>query len=210
PLPLGVAGELYIGGDGLARGYHDRPGLTAERFVADPFGLGARLYRTGDLVRRRADGALEYLGRIDQQVKIRGFRIELGEIEACLLADPAVREAAVVARQNQLVGYVVADADETLLGRLREQLQAQLPDYMVPARLMRLERMPLTPNRKLDRKALPEPELEARVHVPPQGPVETVLAEIWQAVLNVAQVGAEDNFFELGGDSIVSVQVVAR
>ncbi|WP_324803086.1 amino acid adenylation domain-containing protein [Pseudomonas sp. JQ170C] len=210
PLPLGVAGELYIGGDGLARGYHDRPGLTAERFVADPFGLGARLYRTGDLVRRRADGALEYLGRIDQQVKIRGFRIELGEIEACLLADPAVREAAVVARQNQLVGYVVADADETLLGRLREQLQAQLPDYMVPARLMRLERMPLTPNRKLDRKALPEPELEARVHVPPQGPVETVLAEIWQAVLNVAQVSAEDNFFELGGDSIVSVQVVAR
>ena len=212
PLPLGVAGELYIGGEGLARGYHDRPGLTAERFVADPFGTGARLYRTGDLVRRRADGALEYLGRIDQQVKIRGFRIELGEIEACLLADPAVREAAVVARQNQLVGYVVADADadEVLLGRLRERLQAQLPDYMVPARLMRLERMPQTPNRKLDRKALPEPELQAREQVPLQGPVEERLAAIWQAVLNVAQVGAEDNFFELGGDSIVSVQVVAR
>ncbi|MDH0639563.1 non-ribosomal peptide synthase/polyketide synthase [Pseudomonas sp. GD03860] len=212
PLPLGVAGELYIGGEGLARGYHDRPGLTAERFVADPFGTGARLYRTGDLVRRRADGALEYLGRIDQQVKIRGFRIELGEIEACLLADPAVREAAVVARQNQLVGYVVADADadEALLGRLRERLQAQLPDYMVPARLMRLQRMPQTPNRKLDRKALPEPELQAREQVPLQGPVEERLAAIWQAVLNVAQVGAEDNFFELGGDSIVSVQVVAR
>ncbi|QHD01245.1 hypothetical protein PspS04_13155 [Pseudomonas sp. S04] len=210
PLPPGVAGELYIGGEGLARGYHARPALTAERFVADPFGDGARLYRTGDLVRRRADGALEYLGRIDQQVKIRGFRIELGEIEACLLAEPGVREAAVVARHNQLIGYVVAEPDDALLGRLRERLQAQLPDYMVPARLMRLERMPQTPNRKLDRKALPEPELETRVHVPPQGPVETLLAAIWQSVLNVAQVSAEDNFFELGGDSIVSVQVVAR
>ncbi|MBF8739592.1 non-ribosomal peptide synthetase [Pseudomonas guariconensis] len=209
PLPLGVAGELYIGGEGLARGYHDRPGLTAERFVADPFGSGGRLYRTGDLVRRRADGALEYLGRIDQQVKIRGFRIELGEIEACLLAEPGVREAAVVARQGQLVGYVVAD-DEALLPRLRERLQEQLPDYMVPARLMRLERMPLTPNRKLDRKALPEPELQAREHVAPEGEVECTLAQIWQTVLNLPQVGAEDNFFELGGDSIVSVQVVAR
>ncbi|WP_317658691.1 non-ribosomal peptide synthase/polyketide synthase [Pseudomonas sp. KU43P] len=209
PLPLGVAGELYIGGEGLARGYHDRPGLTAERFVADPFGSGQRLYRTGDLVRRRADGALEYLGRIDQQVKIRGFRIELGEIEACLLAAPGVREAAVVARQGQLVGYVVAD-DEALLAPLRERLQAQLPDYMVPARLMRLERMPLTPNRKLDRKALPEPELQVRAHVAPQGDVECTLAAIWQQVLNLPQVGAEDNFFELGGDSIVSVQVVAR
>ncbi|WP_339548725.1 AMP-binding enzyme, partial [Pseudomonas sp. RA_35y_Pfl2_P32] len=163
-----------------------------------------------DLVRRRADGALEYLGRIDQQVKIRGFRIELGEIEACLLAEPGVREAAVVARHNQLVGYVVADPDDALLGRLRERLHAQLPDYMVPARLMRLERMPQTPNRKLDRKALPEPELETRVPVAPQGPVETALAAIWQAVLNLAQVSVEDNFFELGGDSIVSVQVVAR
>jgi len=209
PLPLGVAGELYIGGEGLARGYHDRPGLTAERFVADPFGSGARLYRTGDLVRRRADGALEYLGRIDQQVKIRGFRIELGEIEACLLAEPGVREAAVVARQGQLIGYVVAD-DDALLAPLRERLQAQLPDYMVPARLMRLERMPLTPNRKLDRKALPEPELQVREHVAPEGEVECTLAQIWQAVLNLPQVGAEDNFFELGGDSIVSVQVVAR
>ncbi|BBH46995.1 hypothetical protein KU43P_34720 [Pseudomonas sp. KU43P] len=209
PLPLGVAGELYIGGEGLARGYHDRPGLTAERFVADPFGSGQRLYRTGDLVRRRADGALEYLGRIDQQVKIRGFRIELGEIEACLLAAPGVREAAVVARHGQLVGYVVAD-DEALLAPLRERLQAQLPDYMVPARLMCLERMPLTPNRKLDRKALPEPELQVREHVAPQGDVECTLAAIWQQVLNLPQVGAEDNFFELGGDSIVSVQVVAR
>ncbi|WP_338746654.1 non-ribosomal peptide synthase/polyketide synthase [Pseudomonas putida] len=209
PLPLGVAGELYIGGEGLARGYHDRPGLTAERFVADPFGSGTRLYRTGDLVRRRADGALEYLGRIDQQVKIRGFRIELGEIEACLLAEPGVREAAVVARQGQLIGYVVAD-DDALLAPLRERLQAQLPDYMVPARLMRLEHMPLTPNRKLDRKALPEPELQVREHVAPEGEVECTLAQIWQAVLNLPQVGAEDNFFELGGDSIVSVQVVAR
>ncbi|MDH4582498.1 amino acid adenylation domain-containing protein, partial [Pseudomonas sp. BN415] len=199
PLPLGVAGELYIGGEGLARGYHERPGLTAERFVADPYGRGERLYRTGDLVRRRADGALEYLGRIDQQVKVRGFRIELGEIEACLLADPAVREAAVVARQQQLVGYVVAEGGDELLGRLRERLQAQLPDYMVPARLMRLEAMPLTPNRKLDRKALPEPELEARLFVAPQGPLEPLLAGIWQAVLGVEQVGAEDNFFELGG-----------
>ncbi|MGG5292453.1 AMP-binding protein, partial [Pseudomonas shirazensis] len=184
PLPLGVAGELYIGGEGLARGYHDRPGLSAERFVADPFGSGARLYRTGDLVRRRADGALEYLGRIDQQVKVRGFRIELGEIEACLLAEPGVREAAVVARQGQLIGYVVAD-DDALLAPLRERLQAQLPDYMVPARLMRLERMPLTPNRKLDRKALPEPELQVREHVAPEGEVECTLAQIWQSVLNL-------------------------
>ncbi|HYQ53542.1 MAG TPA: amino acid adenylation domain-containing protein, partial [Pseudomonas sp.] len=180
-----------------------------ERFVADPFGSGGRLYRTGDLVRRRADGALEYLGRIDQQVKIRGFRIELGEIEACLLAEPGVREAAVVARQGQLVGYVVSDA-EVLLTQLRERLQAQLPDYMVPARLMRLACMPLTPNRKLDRKALPEPELQVREPVAPEGEVECTLAQIWQRVLNLPQVGAEDNFFELGGDSIVSVQVVAR
>jgi amino acid adenylation domain-containing protein/non-ribosomal peptide synthase protein (TIGR01720 family) len=210
PLPLGVAGELYIGGEGLARGYHGRADLTAERFVADPFGTGGRLYRTGDLVRRRPGQVLEYLGRIDQQVKIRGFRIELGEIEACLLAAPQVREAAVVARHHQLIGYVVLDGDDAVLVALRERLQAQLPGYMVPAQLMRLEQMPQTPNRKLDRKALPEPEWQARRFVAPQGALEAQLAAIWQAVLGIESVGAEDNFFELGGDSIVSVQVVAR
>ncbi|WP_330207838.1 non-ribosomal peptide synthase/polyketide synthase [Pseudomonas sp. AM14(2022)] len=218
PLPAGIAGELYLGG-ALARGYLGRASGTAERFVANPFSAdGSRLYRTGDLVRQRADGTVDYLGRIDHQVKIRGFRIELGEIEARLKQQPGVRDAAVVAREGasgkQLLGYVLAAAETPADGlgeRLREQLKASLPDYMVPAHLMVLERMPLTPNGKLDRKALPNPDAEQRLaYVEPRTELEKALAKIWQEVLKIERVGLTDNFFELGGDSILSLQVVAR
>ncbi|QBR31299.1 MULTISPECIES: non-ribosomal peptide synthase/polyketide synthase [Pseudomonas] len=218
PLPAGIAGELYLGG-ALARGYLGRAGGTAERFVANPFSAdGSRLYRTGDLVRQRADGTVDYLGRIDHQVKIRGFRIELGEIEARLKQQPGVRDAAVVAREGvsgkQLLGYVLAAAETPADGlgeRLREQLKVSLPDYMVPAHLMVLERMPLTPNGKLDRKALPNPDAEQRLaYVEPRTELEKALAKIWQEVLKIERVGLSDNFFELGGDSILSLQVVAR
>ncbi|EIK94329.1 non-ribosomal peptide synthetase [Pseudomonas sp. M47T1] len=213
PVPVGVVGELYIGGAGLARGYHGRPELTAERFVPDPFGAcGQRLYRTGDLVRWREGNALEYVGRADQQVKLRGFRIELGEIEALLLAQPQVREAAVVVRQTpqgqQLVGYAVAGEVEPQA--LREALRERLPDYMVPAQIVLLERMPLTPNRKLDRRALPEPVWQARAYRAPVSIVEQQLATIWQNLLGLEQVSLDDNFFDLGGDSIISIQVVSR
>ena len=166
-VPQGATGELYVGGAGLAQGYHQRPGMTAERFVADPFaGNGGRLYRTGDLVRQRADGLVEYLGRIDHQVKIRGFRIELGEIETRLLEHEAVREAVVLALDSpsgkQLVAYLVSDAEHaTLRDALKAHLKAQLPDYMVPAHLIVLDSMPLTANGKLDRRALPQPDPEA-------------------------------------------------
>ena len=217
-VPQGASGELYIGGAGLAQGYHRRPGMTAERFVADPFAAnGGRLYRTGDLVRQRADGLVEYLGRIDHQVKIRGFRIELGEIETRLLEHPAVREAVVLALDapsgKQLVAYLVSDAEHGALREaLKAHLKAQLPDYMVPAHLIVLDSMPLTANGKLDRRALPQPDPEAnRQHyVAPRNELESSLAAIWCAVLNVQQVGLDDNFFELGGDSILSIQVVSR
>ncbi|OEC46722.1 non-ribosomal peptide synthetase [Pseudomonas sp. AP42] len=217
-VPQGASGELYIGGAGLAQGYHQRPGMTAERFVADPFaGKGGRLYRTGDLVRQRADGLVEYLGRIDHQVKIRGFRIELGEIETRLLEHEAVREAVVLALDapsgKQLVAYLVSDAEHVALrDALRAHLKAQLPDYMVPAHLIVLASMPLTANGKLDRRALPEPDPEAnrQAYVAPRSELEHNLAAIWCAVLNVEQVGLDDNFFELGGDSILSIQVVSR
>ncbi|TDJ74247.1 amino acid adenylation domain-containing protein [Pseudomonas putida] len=220
PVPLGAVGELYLGGEGLARGYHQRPGLTAERFVADPFSKGGRLYRSGDLVRQREDGVVEYIGRIDQQVKVRGFRIELGEIEARLQQHPEVREAVVVARDGvagkQLVGYLVPrteSAEEAALAvAVKAWLGESLPDYMVPAHLMLLASLPLTPNGKLDRKALPAPDLSRLqdAFVAPQGPVEPVLADIWQRLLGVEQVGRDDNFFQLGGDSIVAIQVVSR
>ncbi|MBX9762632.1 MAG: amino acid adenylation domain-containing protein [Pseudomonadaceae bacterium] len=214
-LPIGVAGELYIGGEvGLARGYHQRPDLTAERFLPDPFGEpGERMYRTGDLVRWREDGALDYLGRVDHQVKIRGFRIELGEIESQLLALPEVAEAAVVARETpsgkQLVGYLVGRG-ELDLSAIKQQLAAQLPDYMLPAQLMQLDNLPLTPARKLDRAALPEPQWQSADYQAPQGNNEQTLAAIWQQVLGVERVGRSDHFFELGGDSIVALQVVSR
>ncbi|WP_314385526.1 non-ribosomal peptide synthetase [Pseudomonas brenneri] len=217
-VPQGASGELYVGGAGLAQGYHQRPGMTAERFVADPYADGGRLYRTGDLVRQRADGLVEYLGRIDHQVKIRGFRIELGEIETCLLEHEAVREAVVLALDapsgKQLAAYLVSDAsDHTALREvLKTHLKAQLPDYMVPTHLMVLDSMPLTANGKLDRRALPQPDPEAnrQQYVAPSNELELSLAAIWCAVLNVQQVGLHDNFFELGGDSILSIQVVSR
>ncbi|MBT2375191.1 non-ribosomal peptide synthetase [Pseudomonas fluorescens] len=218
-VPQGATGELYVGGAGLAQGYHQRAGMTAERFIADPFAdNGGRLYRTGDLVRQRADGLVEYLGRIDHQVKIRGFRIELGEIESRLLEHPLVAEAVVLALDSpsgkQLVAYLVSDdANHGVLREsLKAHLKAQLPDYMVPTHLVVLDSMPLTANGKLDRRALPQPDPEAnRQHyVAPRNELEQTLAAIWCAVLNVQQVGLEDNFFELGGDSILSIQVVSR
>ncbi|WP_459478555.1 amino acid adenylation domain-containing protein, partial [Pseudomonas sp. No.117] len=208
-LPLGLAGELYLGGEGVARGYLDRPGLTAERFVPDPHGDGERLYRSGDLVRTRADGLVDYLGRIDQQVKIRGYRIELGEIEARLRERPEVREAVVVAREGasgkQLVGYVIPATTTTDSGALRailkQSLKDHLPDFMIPSAWVVLERLPLTPNGKLDRKGLPAQDLDAgrQRHEAPQGELECILAAIWREVLGVERVARSDNFFELGG-----------
>jgi len=213
PLPTGVAGELYIGGEGVARGYHHRPGLSAERFIADPFSsTGGRLYRTGDLVRQRADGMIDYLGRLDNQVKIRGFRIELGEIEARLRQQPGVQDAVVVARDTangkQLVGYVVA-ARQHLGENLRSALQGELPDYMVPVQVLLLDSLPLNPNGKVDRLALPAPDFTERTFVAPRNAVEQGLAKIWQAVLDVEQVGVTDNFFELGGDSLRILKVLS-
>ena len=215
-VPRGVPGELYLGGAGLARGYLHRADLTAERFVADPFGApGGRLYRTGDLVQWSDDGQLEYLGRIDHQVKVRGFRIELGEIEAQMLLQPGVRQAVVVAAEGQggarLVGYVGADAGIDV-SRLKQALGEALPDYMVPGTFVVLEKLPLNANGKIDRKALPAPEA-AGADAPyeaPQGAIEAALAQSWVEVLGVARVGRQDNFFELGGDSILSLQIVAR
>jgi amino acid adenylation domain-containing protein len=218
PVPVGVPGELHIGGAGLARGYHRRPGLTAARFVPDPFGgePGARLYKTGDLARYRPDGSVAYLGRMDDQVKLRGFRVELGEIEATLDAHPAVAQAVVVAREARLVAYwIAADAAAPpTVEVLRRHLAARLPAYMVPAAFVRLDAMPLTPNGKLDRRALPapdaaRPELGA-AYVSPRTPIERALCEIWQQVLGVDRVGVRDNFFALGGDSIRSLRIVAQ
>ena len=217
PVPPGVAGELYLGGAGLARGYLNRSGLTAERFVADPFdGSGGRLYRTGDLVKWRADGQIEYLGRLDHQVKIRGFRIELGEIETQLLLQPQIREAVVVAKDGpggaRLVAYVSCHAGNAVdTAELREALAKPLPDYMIPTAIVVLESLPLNANGKVDRKLLPEAEFVSADHYEaPQGEVEEVLAAIWTEVLGIAQVGRNDNFFELGGDSILSLQIVTK
>ncbi|MFK3767360.1 amino acid adenylation domain-containing protein [Pseudomonas putida] len=214
PQPAGVIGELYLGGAGLARGYHQRPALTAERFVACPFQPGARMYRTGDLARYRADGVIEYCGRIDHQVKIRGLRIELGEIEARLMEQPAIHEAAVLAVDNQLVAYLVGKAGKPLPEReqLSQALLAHLPDYMVPNQWLFLQRMPLSPNGKLDRKALPAPGLaQAQAsYSAAEDELQARLVQVWQRVLKREHVGIDDNFFELGGDSIVSIQLVSQ
>jgi amino acid adenylation domain-containing protein len=215
PVPVGVAGELHIGGVGVARGYLGRPGLTAERFVPSPFASGERLYRTGDLARWRPDGALDYLGRIDHQVKIRGFRIELGEIEAALLAHAEIEQAAVIAREDagdrRLVAYVVGRGAAPQPAALRAHLQRTLPDYMVPTAFVRLDHLPLSPNGKLDRKALPAPDRQpAADHVAPRTPTEQTLAAIWQDVLKLPRVGANDNFFECGGNSLSATRAVAR
>ncbi|MEW5928796.1 MAG: amino acid adenylation domain-containing protein, partial [Gemmatimonadota bacterium] len=219
PVPVGVAGELYIGGEGVARGYHGRPGLTAERFVPDPFGAaGARLYRTGDRVRRRQDGKLEYLGRTDQQVKVRGFRIEPGEIEAALREEPRVRQAVAVVRDagtpgdRRLVAYVVAGEGEPVAAaELRGRLRERLPEHMVPGVLVFLDRLPLTANGKIDRRALPAPEHgSAEAYAAPRTPTEETLAGIWAEVLGAGRVGVEDGFFELGGHSLLAMRVLSR
>ncbi len=222
-VPVGVIGELYIGGTGLARGYRHRAGLTAERFIPDPFGTtpGGRLYWTGDLGRWRADGTVECLGRVDHQVKIRGYRVELGEIEAALARHPGVREAAVAARPDasgemSLAAYIVVRdrAEGSSAADLRRWLQGQLPDYMVPSAFVSLEALPLTPNSKVDRQALPDPG-EGRLvggadFVPPRGPVEAALAEICSALLGESQIGSYDSFFERGGHSLLAIQLLAR
>lgn len=216
PVPVGVPGELYIGGDGVTRGYWGREELTNERFVADPFaGEGARMYRTGDEVRWRDDGHIEFLGRIDHQVKIRGYRIELGEIEARLEALEGVRTAVVIAREDtpgdkRLVGYLKFDGDMDEAA-LKAQLGEGLPDFMVPARLMRVERFPLTPNKKIDRKALPRPETKLADRDPeelvePAGEIEEKIADVWREILGLHDVSSHDNFFELGGHSLLAVQ----
>ncbi|MGQ5797803.1 amino acid adenylation domain-containing protein [Serratia sp. IR-2025] len=219
PVPLGAVGELYIGGVQVARGYLNRPELTAERFLADPFAPGGRMYRTGDVARYLANGDIEYLGRNDQQVKIRGFRIECGEIEAVLATHPAVREAVVDARavgdDKRLVAWVVPAADvaeETLAGALRQHVSAALPDYMVPSAWVVVAALPLSPNGKLDRRALPEPQgaQSQAAYEAPQGEHETLLAGIWRELLNVEQVGRHDNFFELGGHSLLAVRLTNR
>jgi amino acid adenylation domain-containing protein/non-ribosomal peptide synthase protein (TIGR01720 family) len=220
PVPVGVAGELYIAGAGLARGYHGRFGLTAERFVPSPFDASQRLYRSGDLARQRADGSIDYLGRIDQQVKIRGFRIELGEIETALLAQPGVRQAVLNVHNGdggpQLCAYVVAEHTpyDSIAWRdqLRAALKVDLPDYMVPSHWLLLDALPLTGNGKLDRKALPVPDAEdwQRPFEAPEGELEQQLSAIWAEVLGVAQIGRRDNFFELGGHSLLAAQASAR
>ncbi|MFJ6194823.1 amino acid adenylation domain-containing protein [Micromonospora sp. NPDC092111] len=216
PVPLGVPGELYLGGDRLARGYLNRPGLTAERFVPDPYGPpGARLYRTGDLGRWRPDGQLVFLGRRDHQVKIRGYRVELGEVEAALRDCPGVRQAAVLLRDDRLVAYLESTPGALVpeVPELRRRLADRLPEHMVPSRWVRLDRLPLQEHGKVDRRALPEPTADdgpTGERVTPVGPVEDLVAGIWRAVLGVAEVGATDDFFDLGGHSLLATQVVAR
>jgi amino acid adenylation domain-containing protein len=220
PVPVGVPGELHIGGIGLGRGYLNRPGLTAEKFIPDPFGQeGGRLYKTGDLVRYRPDGNVDYFGRIDHQVKIRGFRIELGEIEARLVTHPCVRDAVVIAREDhggdkRLVAYLVAqDGAELSVAELRDHLAASLADYMLPAAFVFLPFFPLTTNGKLDRRALPAPDGVAVVTRPyeaPEGLVELTIAGIWQELLGLEQVGRHDHFFELGGHSLMAVSLIER
>jgi acyl-coenzyme A synthetase/AMP-(fatty) acid ligase/acyl carrier protein len=217
PVPIGVPGELLIGGRGLARGYLNQPALTAERFIANPFpeAKSGPLYRTGDLVRYLPDGKVEYLGRIDHQVKIRGFRIELGEIETQLRRQPSVREAVVIADSDamgnkRLVAYIVSHEG---VASLREHLKRALPEYMVPSLFVPLEGLPLTANGKVDRKALPKPEAQATVHdqiEEPRSDAELLLVQIWSEVLDVPRVGIRSNFFDLGGHSLIITRILSR
>jgi amino acid adenylation domain-containing protein len=221
PVPIGVAGELHIGGDGLARGYLNRPELTAEKFIPNPFSNepGSRLYKTGDLARYLPDGNIEFLGRIDHQVKIRGFRIELGEIEAALTQHPDVQQAVVTVREDvpgdkRLVAYYVIQSETVSTRELREFVQQQLPQHMMPAAFVLLDALPLTSNGKVDRRALPAPDCTQRHQddqfVAPHTPTELSIANIWKQVLGLQQVGIHDNFFELGGHSLLAVQIISR
>ncbi|MEE8361373.1 MAG: phosphopantetheine-binding protein, partial [Gemmatimonadales bacterium] len=224
PAPIGVTGEMYIGGLGVVRGYLNRPELTAERFVPHAFTdrADARLYRTGDLVRYREDGVIDFLGRVDHQVKVRGYRIELGEIESRLTEHPGVAEAIVIAKgegdDRRLVGYIVADGEALPPGteELKAHLQQTLPEFMIPGHIVVLDRLPLTPNAKVDRQALPDPETVVGnttpdiAFVPPTSDIEQRLAAVWQDVLKVPQIGLEDNFFDLGGHSLLVVQTHRR
>jgi len=222
PVAVGVAGELYIGGEGLARGYLARPELTAERFLPDPWGGegGARIYRTGDLARFLADGQLEFLGRRDHQVKIRGYRIELGEVEAALQQQGAIAEAVVVVwgeepGERRLVAYLVAEQKSVpTVGELRRFLKGRLPEYMLPSAFVTLEALPRTPNGKVDRRALPAVEASrlglAGVFAPPRTVTEEMLAVLWAQVLQVERVGVHDSFFELGGHSLLATRLMRQ
>lgn len=218
-VPVGVLGELCIGGKGLARGYMNRPGLTAERFIPDSISgePGARLYRTGDRARYHPDGTIQLVGRVDNQIKIRGFRIELAEIEAALQEHPTVQKGVVIVREDTpgnryLAGYVVADATESTIPALREFLRSRLPQYMIPSAIVLLDSLPLTPNGKVDRKTLPKPSSAASApdQIAPRNELERTIAEIWQELLAAEQVGVDDNFFELGGHSLLASQLVTR
>ncbi|MBW7967170.1 amino acid adenylation domain-containing protein [Bradyrhizobium sp. BR 10261] len=216
PVQSGEVGHIFILGAGLARGYVQRPDLTAERFLPNPFGVGERLYRTGDLGRFRADGELEFLGRTDQQVKIRGNRIELGEVEAVMLSHVAVNRSVVDVREDRLerrlVAYLVLDGGYPAPSSadLREFCRSRLPDYMVPSAFVVLPSLPLTPNGKLDRRALPPPDYHKEQFVPPRTPLEVAVARIWAEVLGIDRVGANDNFFDLGGHSLSAMRIAAR
>jgi acyl carrier protein len=221
PVPVGLIGELYLGGDGLARSYLNRPALTAERFLPNPFShlAGARLFKTGDLARYLPDGSIEFVGRADQQVKLRGFRIELGEIEATLANHPAIAEcvAAVlsdVEEEQRIVAYIVPSNGQVEASALSRYLRQRLPEHMVPSSYNVLEKLPLTPNGKVDRKALPaqessRPEM-SRPFIAARTPEETQVADIWAKTLRLEQVSIHDNFFELGGHSLLATQVVSR
>jgi acyl carrier protein len=219
PVPVGVPGRLYTGGDGLARGYLGRPDLTAERFIPDPFDPtpGARVYDTGDVARWRPNGIVEFLGRADTQVKIRGFRIEPGEVEVALLAEPGVQEAVVVAREDRsgekrLVAYVVPrDGSSIVPARLRARLAERLPAFMVPSVIVPIEALPLTESGKVDRRALPEPSAPDQAGgTPPRDDVERVVAQTFGGALGHSQVSVEANFFDLGGHSLLAIRVVAE
>lgn len=220
PVVPGAPGEIVIGGQGVVRGYLDRPSLTAERFIADPLRPGERAYRTGDLGRRRADGVIEFLGRIDHQVKVRGYRIELGEIEAALGDHKAVHQAAVVAREDDIVGkqliaYVEPELSAEMIAKIRENLKGRLPEFMIPAHILSLAHLPMTPNGKIDRNRLPELEpvgstSGGQAYVAPVGGLEERIAEIWCDVLKLSRVGTRDNFFDLGGHSLLAVQLHRR
>jgi len=219
-VPIGVAGELHVGGDGLARGYLNRPELTAERFIPNPYSskTGARLYKTGDLARHLPDGSIEYLGRLDRQVKIRGFRIELAEIETVLAQHPAIKESVVTVREDtaedkRLVAYLVSTLESDIsISELRSLLKQKLPEYMIPASFVLLDALPLTANGKIDRKALPEPQYTKtdQGYRPPGSAMEEIVAGIWSELLGVERVGVDDDFFELGGHSLLATQVSSR